>query len=247
MAMNIAAFPCQFGDIFAEVLHGGADKVEEAGALVVGGHSLEDKEPKYGLAVTGLAHPNKVISNAGAKIGDALVLTKPLGFGILATAIKQEIILEKEIPSPIREARFLNQAAAEAMVEVGVDACTDISGFGLLGHLSRMLEVSAAAADLNEVDIPVWRRALELAKEGYIPGGTGRNRAFFDDRIAFATPKAKALDDILFDPQTSGGLLIAVNQNKVNDLLFKLQASGVRNAATIGTVVDGRPGYIRVS
>lgn len=247
LAMNIAAFPCQFSDIFTEVFRGGALKIEEAGAILVGGHSLEDKEPKYGLSVTGLVHPDRVITNGNAKAGDALVLTKPLGFGVLATALKQGILTETKISGPIAEALRLNEAASQAMIELGADACTDVSGFGFLGHLEEMLIASGVAAQISASAIPVWSRALKLAQDGCIPGGTVRNRAFFGERITYATPAAEDLDDILFDPQTSGGLLIAIASGKADGLISVLNKADIKSAAVIGEITAQEPGFIEVS
>ncbi len=237
-ALNIVAFPCQMGDIFVEVLRGGIAKVEEAGALVVGGHSIEDKEPKYGLSVTGLVEGGQLKLNSQAKAGDLLVLTKPIGFGILATALKRGIISEANMSEAIDGAVTLNKNASAAMVSADADAATDISGFGLIGHLFEMMKASKTAALLNATKIPIWKRSLKLANEGCVPGGTVRNRSFFGNSVELTTPAAEALDDILFDPQTSGGLLIAISPEKIDVLLSLLNQAGVERYAVIGEVVS---------
>ena len=214
LAMNIFAFPCDLGvEILQAVLKGGADKVQEAGAVVVGGHSLEDKEPKYGLSVCGLVDPDRLIVNAGAAPGDVLVLTKPLGLGVLTSAIRGQAVLESEIEEPLAEAVKLNSAAAQSMNEVGVSAATDITGFGLAGHLVQMLKASSCSAELVSREIPIWSQALSLA-EKHQPAGTGRNSKYFSPDIALDSTQARALAPLVFDPQTSGGLLISVPEEK---------------------------------
>jgi len=245
-ALNILAFPCGMGDIFVEVLRGGIEKVEEAGALIVGGHSIEDKEPKYGLSVTGLVNSEELKLNSDAKPGDALVLTKPIGFGVLATALKRGVITEANMRDAINEAATLNRAAAVAMVTASASAATDISGFGLIGHLFEMMSGAGAAARLEAEKIPVWPRSLGLAKEGCVPGGTLRNRSFFGESVELKTPEAKAFDDILFDPQTSGGLLISISPDRVDKLLSLLIKSGVEHAALIGEVLSSETTRIEV-
>lgn len=239
LAMNIFAFPCGLGpEVLGAVLRGGADKVEEAGALVVGGHSLEDKEPKYGLAVCGLVHPDKLITNAGARAGDYLVLTKPLGLGVLTTALKRRAVTEDDISDALGEAVKLNRGAAEAMAAVGVDAATDVTGFSLAGHLIQMLEASGCSARLDAEAIPIWPMAVELARE-FQPGGTTRNATYFGPRTVPASEKAQALRPLIFDPQTSGGLLISVAADRRDALLSALDEAGVETRAVIGRVEAG--------
>ena len=236
LAMNIFAFPCGLGvETLQAVLRGGADKVQEAGAVVVGGHSLEDKEPKYGLSVCGLIDPDKLIVNAGAVPGDALVLTKPLGLGILTSAIRGQAVLESEIEEPLAEAAKLNSAAAQSMNEVGVNAATDITGFGLAGHLLQMLKASSCSAELDVKAIPIWPRALSLAEE-HQPGGTGRNSKYFGPDVRLDSTQARALAPFIFDPQTSGGLLISVPEKKVDRFVKDLGNRGVTTRAVIGQV-----------
>ncbi len=236
LAMNIFAFPCDLGvEILQAVLKGGADKVQEAGAVIVGGHSLEDKEPKYGLSVCGVIDPDKLITNAGAAPGDALVLTKPLGLGILTSAIRGQAVLESEIEEPLAEAVKLNSAAADSMNEVGVNAATDITGFGLAGHLVQMLKASSCSVELVSREIPIWSQALSLAIE-YQPGGTTRNTEHFGPDVRLDSTQARALAPLIFDPQTSGGLLISVPEEKVDWLVKDLGNRGVTTRAIIGRV-----------
>lgn len=245
-ALNLAAFPCSLGlDLLGEILQGGSEKVKESGAVIVGGHTIQDNEPKYGLSVTGIVDLDKVITNSNAKPGDVLVLTKPLGMGILATALKRGILGEADMMPAIEAAATLNKAAAEAMVEVGVNACTDITGFGLLGHMREMVNGSGAKAIISMQSIPVWERAIDLAKKGIIPGGARDNRTFLGDAVVF-TADGSIPPEILFDPQTSGGLLISVPQEKSKQLLDTLKAHGVATRAVIGRIEEGTAGLIEV-
>lgn len=243
LAMNIFAFPCSLGaDTLRAVLKGGAGKVKEAGALVVGGHSLEDKEPKYGLSVCGLVHPDRLVTGAGAKPGDYLVLTKPLGLGILTTALRGRAVGEADIAGPLQEAIKLNRDAAAAMTAAGVNAATDVTGFGLAGHLIQMLTASGCSAALKAGSLPVWPQALELADK-HQPGGTKRNADHFGDQTLLASPAARALKPLIFDPQTSGGLLISTPEDRLDDLLAGLTSRAVATASVIGRVGpdDGGP------
>ena len=245
-ALNLAAFPCSLGlDHLGEILQGGREKVREAGAVIVGGHTIQDNEPKYGLAVTGVVPLDKVITNSNAQPGDILVLTKPLGMGILATALKRGTVSEDDIMPAIEAAATLNKAAAEAMIEVGVNSCTDITGFGLLGHLKEMVSASGVKARIEIEKIPHWDQAIGLARSGVIPGGARDNRAFLGDSVVFLT-ESSIPPEILFDPQTSGGLLISALEEKSEALLAGMEARGVTTRAVIGRVEEGAPGLIEV-
>ena len=240
-ALNLVAFPSKKVDItvLGEILRGGTDKVLEAGAVLVGGHSIDDDEPKYGLAVTGVVHPDQIITNCAARPGDQLVLTKPLGTGIITTAIKAEMAppgLEAEVS---RWMATLNREAALAMVAVGVHACTDITGFGLLGHGLEMARGSGVDLVLNAGDIPVLPQTRELAAMGLVPGGAYNNRHYVENSVSIDAGVSEALQDILYDPQTSGGLLIAVGKDRVKSLLDDLFARGVKAARVIGRVEAG--------
>lgn len=236
MALNIFAFPCSLGEeILQAVLKGGADKVEEAGAVIAGGHSLEDKEPKYGLAVCGIVDPSELISNANANPGDILVLTKPLGLGILTTALRDKAISETDIAEPLAESAKLNKAAAQSMSVAGVSAATDVTGFGLAGHLIQMLKASSCSATIVADSIPFWPRAISLVEE-HQPGGTSRNSEHFGDDVVLDSTRARELKPIIFDPQTSGGLLMAVPEENLDKLLAGLEDRGVSTQAVIGRV-----------
>jgi selenide, water dikinase len=245
-ALNLVAYPCKLGmDLLGEILQGGHNKVKEAGALTVGGHSIQDNEPKYGLSVTGVVPVDKIVANSTAQDGDMLVFTKPLGMGILASALKKGAVTEDDIADAINTAATLNKAASEAMVEVGVNACTDVTGFGLMGHLREMTLGSKKKAVVEMGKIPVWELAIDLAKRDMVPGGAKANRAFLEDVVMLpANPLFP--EDILFDPQTSGGLLISVSAAKLDMLLTKLKEKNVMTHAVIGRIEQGEPGLIEV-
>ena len=241
-ALNIVGFPTGklSLDVLSAILQGGADKVKEAGASIIGGHSIDDPEPKYGLVVTGIVHPHKVITNAGARVGDALVLTKPLGLGIITTGIKQERVSEDTVRQAVDVMTMLNKAAAEAMVEVGVNACTDITGFGLLGHLHEMTAASGVGARIALTSVPVLPDAWPLVRNGVCPGGTKRNRQSLEGKVEWAPGLTDEDRLILCDAQTSGGLLIAVSEEKSARLVERLRAAKTLAAARIGEIVAGR-------
>ena len=223
LALNIVCYPtCLSPGVMSEILRGGADKVREAGAVIAGGHTVEDSEPKYGLAVTGLVHPQKVVTNAGASPGDALVLTKPLGTGIITPALKAGLAPPEACDAAIKTMCSLNREAAEAMQAVGVHACTDITGFGLLGHAAEMALASGVSLAFAYERIPLLPRALELASTGLVPGGAYRNRDYLLPRVNLAVSLTPAQQALLFDPQTSGGLLIAVPPERLEKLLEEL-------------------------
>jgi selenide, water dikinase len=235
-AMNLVCFPCSLElAILRDILAGGQSKIEEAGARLCGGHSVQDEEPKYGLSVTGWVEVDKVVRNHGAQVGDALVLTKPLGLGILTTALKKELVSEAEIESAIEMASRLNKGARDALREVGVSAATDVTGYGLLGHLSEMLEASEVGAVVRRSEVPVWERAVPLAAEGCYPGGLKSNREYLEGRVA--ADGVKEVDLLpLYDPQTSGGLLVAVPEERASEFIRSLDEHGV-SGALIGEVV----------
>ena len=241
-ALNLVGFPTAKLPlrVLSLILQGGADKVREAGAAIVGGHSIDDPEPKYGLVVTGLVHPQKVVTNARAQVGDDLVLTKPLGLGIITTGIKLERVSEEAVDRAVRVMTTLNKSAAEAMVEVGVHACTDVTGFGLLGHLHEMTSGSGVAARISLQAVPVLPEAWALVKEGICPGGTKRNRQALEGKVTWAPGITEEAQLVLCDAQTSGGLLIAVPKAKSPTLIAALQAAQTLAAARIGEIIaDG--------
>ena len=239
-AMNIVCFPIKQMDVSVlnTILKGGIDKMREAGVLLIGGHSVDDPELKYGLSVTGVIHPKKVVMNNGAKTGDKLILTKPLGTGIISTAIKAGEAKPRLVKKITHLMATLNRAASEAMMSVGVHACTDITGFGFLGHACEMLEDSEIGMVIDSSRIPFFPEAKKFAEIGFVPGGMQRNRDFRKKMVKFSSKVPEYLQDILFDPQTSGGLLIAVSEAKASRLLKILHVSGVNDAVVVGEVVS---------
>jgi selenide,water dikinase len=238
-AMNVVCFPIKTLDIgvLKAILRGGLDKLIEAETTLVGGHSVENNEIKYGLSVTGIIHPEKVLTNMTAHIGDYLILTKPLGTGIINTAIKGGMAGEETITRVSNTMVTLNKDASIAMQEVGVSACTDITGFGLLGHLSEMVRGNGIGMIVYAGKVPYFSEAKEFAGMGMVPGGTYRNKDFFSQWIRFDSTVPQYLQDILFDPQTSGGLLISVPRGKADGLLTQLRGKNVNEAVIIGEVV----------
>lgn len=209
-ALNLVCFsPKKFDiSILKEIIRGGADKIREAGVSLLGGHSVEDEEIKYGLSITGVVHPDRVLLNEGARPGDLLVLTKPLGTGIMNTAIKGNLLDADAVTDLIRVMAMLNRNAAEAMLTVGPHACTDVTGFGLAGHLKEMIKESLGVEIIAE-RLPYFREAVEFAASGFVPGGLYRNRDFYGEHVVAS--RSDFFFDIIFDPQTSGGLLIAID------------------------------------
>lgn len=245
-AMNIVCFPSQKVDVkyLAEILKGGFDKVDEADAVMMGGHSVDDEEPKYGLSVTGMVHPQRVKTNAGARPGDKIILTKPLGTGIISTALKGELIKEEEAEKAFQVMARLNSQAAELMQDFDASACTDITGFGLLGHGHEMAAASKAGLNLYFSTIPLLPGVEELALEGMVPGGAYRNRDFLKECVKLEEGVKDIQASILFDPQTSGGLLISLNPHAADGILAELKEKGIE-AEIIGEVVDN-PGIVTV-
>ena len=244
--MNLVGFPsCLEQEVLVEILIGGAEKVHEAGAIVVGGHTVEDDEPKFGLAVTGLVDPKHLVTTVGAQPGDILVLTKPLGVGILATALKGEVIKEEQMAEAIRGMETLNRAASEVMLEVGVNACTDITGFGLLGHALEMAEASQIGIEIDASALHVYPQVMDLAAIGLVPVGSYRNREHYLPKVVNRERVAPEIVDILADPQTSGGLLISVSKDRLSQLTALLEAAD-SNAFHIGQVVVEHPGKLTV-
>ena len=234
--LNIVAFPLERlpGWVLTDILRGGRDKVAEAGAVLLGGHTVADSEPKYGLSVTGVAHPDKVWSNAGAKSGDALVLTKPLGTGILATAAKAGLFTVG-VAAAAKSMATLNAAAAAAAAAYDIHACTDITGFGLLGHLAELVSASGVAAEIESKVLPFLPDAQEAALMGLVPGGAYANRKHLT-LVSFADAVPEAVRDLCYDPQTSGGLLFSLPVCQAEKLVCDLQAAGNRAATIIGQV-----------
>ncbi len=247
-ALNVVCFPKDTLDfsILKKVLEGGLAKMHEAGVILVGGHTVDDPELKYGLAVTGVIHPAKVVHNNTAKAGDVLILTKPLGTGIISTAIKGGTASPKAIARIVKSMTTLNRAASESMLEVGVSACKDITGFGLLGHACEMIDGTKVGFEIDAAAVPLFPEAKEYYAMGMVAGGLARNREYRKNMVDFDAKVPDFLRDILFDPQTSGGLLIAVPKAKAPRLLQKLHQQGVKEAAVIGRVVGEYKGRMRV-
>lgn len=239
LALNIIGFPTKKLPIetMAEIIRGGAEKAKEAGIAIVGGHSIDDAEPKYGLAVIGTVDPARVFRNSTAKVGDRLILTKPLGTGILTTALKAGKLDGAKIAEITALMAALNGAASEAMQEVGANACTDITGFGLLGHLTGMTKSSGVTAKLLSKNIPSIEGAVETAKGGLYPGGTKRNLTYYGKGVKWSGAIAEEQKLLLADAQTSGGLLISVAAELVEKLHSALDRRGVKTHAEIGEIV----------
>ena len=241
LALNIMAIPKKMPkEAVHELLRGGYDKVYEAGALITGGHSILDEEPKYGLAVTGFVHPEKLLSNSGAQPGDVLFLTKPIGIGILTTAAKVDMVSEETYAKALQQMMTLNKSARDVIVKYRVHACTDVTGFGLLGHACEMAQGSDVELQLRVDQIDLIPEALELATIGILPEGMYRNRDFAESFVD-AGRVSLAKQDMLYDPQTSGGLLIAVHPEDADSLYEELQTA-VLSAQRIGCVREYRGG-----
>ncbi len=246
LAMNIVCFPnCLEPEVLVQILKGGHDKVKEAGAILVGGHTVEDEEPKYGLSVSGFVHPDKVLANNGAKPGDLLILTKPLGSGIVNTAIKGGIADKTSYDEAVKVMSTLNKYAKEAVDKVKANSITDITGFGLLGHGLEMAEGSSVTIKIDHKNIPLISNTLEYAKMGLVPAGAYANRGHIGDNIRFEEGIPDEIKDVLFDPQTSGGLLVSVPREDA-DLLLEELANTPTKYALIGEVVEKEDHYIVV-
>jgi len=238
-AMNLIGFPINQMDIsvLRLILQGGLDKMKEADVVLVGGHSVEDSELKYGLSVTGFVHPDHILTKKDLNGGDRLILTKPLGTGIINTAIKGGLASQEVIETVTRLMATLNRDPAEIMRDFPVHACTDITGFGLLGHIAEMVADSGLGIEIKADSIPFLKEAHEYASMGFVPAGTHNNRKFREQMVDMAPSVDPIVQDLLFDPQTSGGLLICVDQGSADDLLNSLKERGISWAAEIGEVV----------
>ena len=245
-AMNIVTFPiCRLApEVLLAILSGGQQKIAEAGAVMLGGHTIDDDEPKYGLSVTGVVHPDKVLTNAGARPGDALVLTKAIGTGVLYTAMRAELFATGVAAAAVSMAR-LNKYAAEVMLRYPVNACTDITGFGLLGHAFELADASQVDLELDSRAVPLLPEAAEAAAMGLVPAGAYANRDYLK-QVDFQPAVPVNLQDLLFDPQTSGGLLISLPADRAAELVAELQSAGVTDAVCIGRVAGKGTGIIHV-
>ena len=248
-AMNIICFPINTMEIsiLREVLLGGLDKMREAGVLLVGGHSVEDDELKYGLSVTGTIHPDRVLLNRGARAGDALVLTKPIGTGIINTALKGNMASDDLVAKSVQCMVELNKKAADLMIKCSnVHACTDVTGFGLLGHASEMIEGTDVGMVIHSSFVPIFHEIQEFVEMGIIPGGLNRNRKFRMDMVEVGADCPEWIVDVLFDPQTSGGLLISLPHKEAKNLVMKMNDEGIKDATIVGEVVTEPKGKIKV-
>ena len=247
VALNVVGFPADLAtEMLGDVLRGGYDKAAEANCLIVGGHTVDDNEPKYGLSGGGLVEPGKQVSNAGAQPGDVLVLTKPIGTGIVTTACKAGVAPPGSVETAVKTMATLNRAASEAMMEVGVNSCTDITGFGLMGHLTSMMRASGVSAAVRRSDVPFLPGVGQLLEQGIAPGGTRRNEAGVAEYVDWSESLTDDDRLLLCDAQTSGGLLISVPEARLPQLLLALDSRGVATRAVVGNVTEGVPGLVRV-
>lgn len=249
IALNLIMFPS--GKLDAEILkgiiRGGSEKVTEAGASLAGGHSVEDDEPKYGLAVTGIVSPEKVLTNAGARNGDLLILTKPLGTGVLFNAHRSGKLSWIELEPILPEVAALNKTALEIALKYEVHACTDITGFGILGHSLEMARASSVRIDLEFTALPFYPNSLEMYRKGETTGSNNANYALVRDFLDITAQVSEDQHKLLFDPQTSGGLLISVPESQADGLLKELTAAGVYSASLVGKVLSGPSPGIRLT
>ena len=245
-AMNIVGFPKATLDIevLGDILEGGLDRAREAGAVVIGGHTIIDQELKYGMAVTGVVHPKKVIRNVGVRPGDALVLTKPLGTGIVTTALKQRKVSGAVVKAAVDSMVTLNKTASLVARTFPVHACSDVTGFGLLGHGTEMAMGSGVSLVFSARALPLLPGARRLARAGFLTGGCKRNRAWLADKVVVGWKVAPGYEDIAFDPQTSGGLLIALPASRAERLVKALRARGVDAATVVGEAVAAREAWV---
>jgi len=247
-AMNIVCFPKgkMEMEVLGEILKGGADKVKESGAVIIGGHSIIDEEIKYGMAITGVIHPDKIFRNVGVQEGDALILTKPLGTGIITTALKKGKASKESVDEAVAFMTTLNAAASAVMCKYPVHACSDVTGFGILGHALGIASGSGVTLVIESQKLPIMHRAPRLAEKGYITGGCKRNRDYLKDKITVEKSLPEGIVEVAFDPQTSGGLLIAVAKRHAAKLIEDLQAAGVTAATQVGYATSLQKPWVRL-
>ncbi len=246
--MNIVCFPSNDlpEEILAQTLRGGLDKINESGAVLVGGHSVDDQEFKYGLSVTGIVHPDKVKTNSTAATGDAIILTKPVGTGIMSTAIKAKLATPQNIKESVAVMSMLNKTAAEVMAQFFVNACTDVTGFGLAGHLLEMAKGSKKEIMLFSQKVPLLNNVLDFARMGMVPAGAHKNRSFFKEWTQIDEAVDRAIVDLMFDPQTSGGLLISLNKKDAKACVEKMKSKGI-NAWIVAEITnDSDKGFLNI-
>ena len=246
LAMNLLCYPtCLDKQTVREILAGGCDKVKEAGAILAGGHTIQDNEPKYGLCVSGFVDPHKILTNSGAQPGDWLILTKPLGAGVLNTAAKADLLTPEQFAPAIESMATLNRAAAEAAAPFQINACTDVTGFGLLGHAFEMADASGVTIRLFAKEFPVLGQARELASMGVLPAGAYANSTYLEGKVSFADHVARETRDLAFDPQTSGGLLLSLPESEARELM-RVLPDAAPWARVIGEVLSAGPSAILV-
>jgi selenide, water dikinase len=233
-------------EILGEILKGGAEKVKESGAVVIGGHSIIDEEIKFGMAVTGVIHPDKILRNVGVQEGDALILTKPLGTGIITTALKKGKASEESVNEAVKSMITLNAAASQVARKHPIHACSDVTGFGILGHCLEMASGSGVTLVIESAKMPLLRGAPRLAEKGYITGGCKRNREYLADKMAIDKSIREGLVEVALDPQTSGGLLLAVSKRFAPKLLDDLHAAGIVQATEIGYATSLQKSWVRL-
>lgn len=247
VAMNIVCFPqCEDMAILREILRGGSDKVTESGAILVGGHTVDDMEPKYGLSVTGEVHPDKVRANSHVAVGDVLILTKPIGTGIINTAIKGEIADEQDYEEAVLVMEYLNKYPADALKKIDVNGVTDVTGFGLLGHVLEMAKGSGCTIEVDGESVPMLRNAREYANMGIIPAGMYKNLDYISPDVSVCEGVKQDILDVLYDPQTSGGLLISVPQQRASELIEELRNCKALCYDIIGRAVEKKEKYVIV-
>jgi selenide,water dikinase len=247
VAMNIVCFPsCHDMNVLAEILKGGFDKVRESGALLVGGHTVDDKEPKYGLSVSGIVHPSRVLSNATAKVGDKLILTKPIGTGILSTAMKEDLVSNEISEKVIETMAHLNKYAAMSFDKFEINSATDITGFGFVGHALEMAKGSDVTIEIFSDEVPIIEGALDMARMGIIPQGMYKNMYFAKEDVISEENIEQAVIDVLHDPQTSGGLLVSVSSDIAGEVIEDMLSNGALEAKIVGQVVEKQEKFIHI-
>ena len=248
-ALNLVMFPSKKLDmgILREILHGGNDKVREAGASMSGGHSVDDNEPKYGLAVSGIVHPDKILTNGGSQVGDALILTKPLGTGVLFNANRSKKLPYRELEAILPQIADLNRTAIEVALNYEVHACTDITGYGILGHGLEMARGAGVQIDFYFDELPFYTNALEMYQKGETTGSNKANRKLVQGHWEVASKRTESEESLLFDPQTSGGLLLAVPETQAEDMLTALKNAGIERTTRVGRVMSADRPHLRVA
>ena len=246
-ALNIVGFPAKLDLTYlGKIIQGGSELVKQAGAVILGGHTIKDEDLKYGLAVTGIVHPAKLITNENCQPGDVLILTKPLGTGVISTALKKKQASDDAVEKINQSMKTLNNIASETMVKIGVNGCTDVTGFGLLGHALQLAQASDVSLKIDSKKVPIFDEAIEYASKGFYPGGTLKNEKFVRPSIEVKSSVEKTEYMLLCDAQTSGGLLISVEESKGEKLLNALRKKGVGSAEIIGEVTEKKDRVIYV-